>query len=216
MFFINDTYYDRKYVNDCFSQFDSFNLLRECRGKTFTVCIKHTPILIPLFLYIKKMGGSIFPLESDTPYELARSRQVISHSNYLIFSRSKSIEGMMSDVHHAASCGDRLNGVLLQMKPGHNGKPRMIERSWKSIDIEDESYINSFSELKDMIPIIALPMSQACALVTGVLVSVARKVSPVIITKLLPEYIIRKLSYLNNPILYSSSTLLLAVSMMVK
>lgn len=213
MFYINDEYYNRAYIETCFSRFEKDPILNQCANKRFTVCIQDAALWIALCLYMKKNGGSVFPLPTDTPIDAARQRAIASKSHYLFYSataeNNKPIETLSTHANDEQA-------VLIQMSSGTSGEPKIIERSWLSIDEEIAAYIQHFSEANTMTPVIAAPISHSYGLICGVLVAFSRHINPTIITNLNPKYILRKLQALATPILYSSPTLINTITLFMQ
>lgn len=213
MLYVDDSYFDQEYFDRCFALFEQHSIIGQCKGKRITVCLDDPAFWVALCLFLKNQGASVFPLPADTPIEAARRRARRSASHYLLF--GKKGEAALASIEIMDGCGEESKAVLVQMSSGTTGEPKIIERSWISIDTEIKSYIQHFSSANEMTPIVACPVNHSYGLICGVLVALKRGVRPLIIRNLNPKYIIRKLREATKPILYSSPTLIATITMRV-
>ena len=214
MIYLNDDYFDKTYFEHCFSNFSQHDILGNCQGKRITVCISDAALWIALCLYCRDQGISVFPLPAGTPEEALRRRAKLSNSHYQVM--ADNMDDLLANIE---TIGDHPNdnvAVLVQMSSGTTGEPKCIDRSWTSIDIELENYIQHFSDLADMTAVVACPVNHSYGLICGILASIKRGSEPVIITNFNPKYIIRKVQETTSPILYSSPALITTITMMVK
>lgn len=217
MLYVDDTYFDKQYFERCFAQLQSHAVLSECKGKRITVCVGDPAFWIALCLYIKQNEGSVFPLPVDTPIDAARRRATQSGSNYLLFGATGDAAlDAIEAIGAAPDATQAFQASLVQMSSGTTGEPKCIARSWASIDMEVDSYVRHFKAANDMTPIVACPVNHSYGLICGVLVALKRGLAPVIVKNLNPKYIIRKLNESATPLLYSSPTLITAITMLVK
>lgn len=214
MIYVNDNYFDQEYFEQCYRQFQDNEILGNCKGKRLTVCVTDSALWIALCLYARTQGISVFPLPVDTPVEAVRRRAKISGSHYLLM--ADNIEGVLSNIEKISEHEDDVAPVLVQMSSGTTGEPKCIDRTWASIDVELENYIEHFGDLKGMTTVVACPVNHSYGLICGVLATIARGSEPVIINNFNPKYIIRKLREVESPILYSSPALITTITMMVK
>ncbi len=217
MLYVDDTWFDSDYFASCFSLFAGHPVLGQCQGKCFTVRLSDPAFWIALCLYLKTHGGSVFPLPPDTPLDAARSRAARSGSTHLIFGDEgqaalESIQAL--DIHTTNAPSSEPS--LLQMSSGTTGEPKCLARSWANIDAEITSYVKHFAAGNLLTPVVACPVNHSYGLISGVLVALQRGLSPIIISNLNPKYILRRLRSERAPILYSSPTLLAAITMLAK
>lgn len=213
MLFVDDSYFDTDYFERCNALFATHPVLGKCKGKRIAVCLGEPAFWIALCLYLKSHGGSVFPLPMDTPIEAARRRTHRSGSHFLLFGKAGT--EALKNIEVIEAHGEDREAVLVQMSSGTTGEPKCIERSWASIDVEIENYIEHFSSANSMTPIVACPVTHSYGLICGVLVALKRGVCPVLIQNLNPKYIIRKLYETASPILYSSPTLINTIMVLV-
>ncbi|GAB3377912.1 AMP-binding protein [Spongiibacter taiwanensis] len=216
MFYVDDNYCDRDAVAAWQRAFAEHAILGDCRGRRFAACIGDAALWLSLCLYLRERGGSVFPLPVDTPAEAARHRARQSRSHYLLLGTTldevlANIEVIAEDVAEGEADTE---AVLVQMSSGTTGAPKVIERSWASIEREIQSYVGHFPEANAMTPVVACPVSHSYGLICGFLVALARGLEPVIVQNLNPKFILRKLHEANAPLLYCSPALITAVTMM--
>ncbi len=216
MIYIDDTYYDKSYFERCNDLFERNEILRDCSHKRIAVCLHDPALWIALCLYIKSNDGSVLPLPVNTPKEAARHRAEKGLCHFLLHSNDMGSEGALGSIEAVVNRENDEEPVIVQMSSGTTGEPKYIHRSWCSIDNEIENYVVHFSEANEMTPIVACPVSHSYGLICGVLVALKRDHKPLIIQNLNPKYIIRKLYEVDKPLLYSSPTLIAAISMLVK
>lgn len=216
MLYVDDRLHDRKYFEDCSSIFDAHPILGRCATYRIAVRISDPAFWIALCLYVKERGGTVLPLSADAPYEAARRRAVRAGCQFLFFGASEDALAAPEDLRpvdesRAASAASS----LIQMSSGTTGQPKVVERPWSDIDIEIEHYVHDFSGAHGTNSIIVAPVTHSYGLISGVLAALERGEPPRIISSPNPKYILRKLSEMSAPLLYTSPTLLMTLSMLV-
>jgi acyl-coenzyme A synthetase/AMP-(fatty) acid ligase len=214
MIYLNDEYFDKNYFDQCYQTFNQHEILGNCQGKRITACISDAAVWIALCLYARDHGISVFPLPAGTPEEALNRRAKLSGSHYQVM--ADSMEELLSKIEKISDHEDDVEPVLVQMSSGTTGEPKCIERTWVSIDIELQNYIEHFTDLAEMTTVVACPVNHSYGLICGILASIKRGSEPVIITNFNPKYIINKLRETAFPILYSSPALITTITMMVK
>lgn len=213
MFYLNDKLFTKKELNTLFRTFEENSVLRKCENIRFTICTSDSALLIALCLYLKDKGGSVFPLPSGTPQVAAKKRAVKSNSHFLLY--GDNIDDTLNSIERVSDRSIDSESVLIQMSSGTTGDPKVISRSWDSINKEISSYVDHFSEANDMTPIIACPISHSYGLICGLMVALERGVTPVVIENLNPKYIIKQIRQHKNSILYSSPSLIGTLTMLI-
>jgi acyl-coenzyme A synthetase/AMP-(fatty) acid ligase len=214
MIYLNDEHFDKNYFDQCYQKFNQHDVLGNCQGKRITACISDAAVWIALCLYASEQGISVFPLPAGTPEEAIRRRAKLSGSHYQVI--ADSIEELLSNIEKISDHEDDAEPVLVQMSSGTTGEPKCIDRTWVSIDIELQNYIEHFTDLAEMTAVVACPVNHSYGLICGILASIKRGSEPVIITNFNPKYIINKVRETTLPILYSSPALITTITMMVK
>ncbi len=214
MIYINDEHYDKNYFEQCYQKFNQHDVLGNGQGKRITACISDAAVWIALCLYARDHGISVFPLPAGTPEEALRRRAQLSSSHYQVMAAS--MAELLTNIEKISDHEDDVEPVLVQMSSGTTGEPKCINRSWLSIDIELQNYIEHFTDLAEMTAVVACPVNHSYGLICGILASIKRGSEPVIITNFNPKYIIKKVRETTTPILYSSPALITTITMMVK
>lgn len=214
MIYLNDEYFDKNYFEKCYEQFKQHDILGNCQGKRMTVCISDAALWIALCLYARDHGMSVFPLPAGTPEEALSRRAKLSGSHYQVM--ADSMEELLTKIEVISDHEDDVEPVLVQMSSGTTGEPKCINRTWVSIDIELQNYVEHFTDLAEMTAVVACPVNHSYGLICGILASIKRGSEPVIITNFNPKYIINKVRETTCPILYSSPALITTITMMIK
>jgi acyl-coenzyme A synthetase/AMP-(fatty) acid ligase len=214
MIYLNEEYFDKNYFDQCYQKFNQHGVLGNCQGKRITACISDAAVWIALCLYARDHGISVFPLPAGTPEEALSRRAKLSGSHYQVM--ADSMEELLSKIEKISDHEDDAEPVLVQMSSGTTGEPKCIDRTWVSIDIELQNYIEHFTDLAEMTAVVACPVNHSYGLICGILASIKRGSEPVIITNFNPKYIINKVRETASPILYSSPALITTITMMVK
>lgn len=214
MIYLNDEHYDKNYFEQCYQTFNQHDVLGNGQGKRITACISDAAVWIALCLYARDHGISVFPLPAGTPEEALRRRAQLSSSHYQVMAAS--MAELLTNIEKISDHEDDVEPVLVQMSSGTTGEPKCINRSWVSIDIELQNYIEHFTDLAEMTAVVACPVNHSYGLICGILASIKRGSEPVIITNFNPKYIIKKVRETTSPILYSSPALITTITMMVK
>lgn len=201
MLSIDDTYYSKHYFELHYQSFAARPILNQA-GKHIAICLPDNAIWLALCLYAKEHGLSVLPIHPSTPKPLAENAAKRAGCEVLFFgSLNNAIE-----INGAAAQSDI--GGLMQMSSGTTGEPKCIKRSWVAIEREIASYIQHFPEANHMTPIVACPVTHSYGLICGVLVALARGLSPAIITNINPKFLLKKLRKTQKPLLYSSPAML--------
>jgi acyl-coenzyme A synthetase/AMP-(fatty) acid ligase len=214
MIYLNDEHYDKNYFEQCYQKLNQHDVLGNCQGKRITACISDAAVWIALCLYARDHRISVFPLPAGTPEEALRRRAKLSGSHYQVM--ADSMEELLTNIEKISDHEDDVEPVLVQMSSGTTGEPKCINRTWLSIDIELQNYIEHFTDLAEMTAVVACPVNHSYGLICGILASIKRGSEPVIITNFNPKYIIKKVRETTSPILYSSPALITTITMMVK
>lgn len=207
MLYVDDQHFSRAYFEQAEATFRSCDAFAGSRGKRVAACLDDPALLIALCLYCKKEDMSVFPLPAGSPPEAA-VRQAKRGGCHLLFYKS------LEQVTHLDGGVEDREGSLIQTSSGTTGVPKVITRSWASIDREIASYTGYFRAAEDMTPLVACPVNHSYGLISGVLSAIKRGKEPVIINNLNPKYIIRKMSEAVNPLLYASPVLIHTVSLL--
>jgi fatty-acyl-CoA synthase len=208
MFFVNDRYYKVDDLEEQYRAFENIPQIRDCENRRIAVCMPDAVQWIALCLYIRSKGGSVFPIHPSTPREGAIRMASAASSHLLVVDSTDSIIEL-SNHEHVGEAG------LIQMSSGTTGDPKCIERSWKSVEEEIESYASVLPADHQTKSVIACPVTHSYGLISGVLACFKRGAEPVILTNMNPKYILKKLEEHPKHILYGAPALLHTLSRLI-
>jgi len=198
---IDETSYERSHFDARYEALATYPGLERCAGRRYAACLTEPAEWIALCLYLRERGGSVLPLNPNTPLEAAKRLARRTRCEQLLF---HSVENAIP-LGEAAAGGA---GSLLQLSSGTTGEPKCIERPWPAIDEEIESYCGALGEHGERTPLLACPITHAYGLISGVLAALRRGVRPVVLTNINPKYLIRRATESPRGLLYASPTLL--------
>ncbi|KIQ03645.1 acyl-CoA synthetase [Agrobacterium tumefaciens] len=167
----------------------------------YAVCFADTAEWLSLFFAIRDAGASVLPIHPGTPLEAAKRLALQAGCEKLFYN---SFAGEILPDSIPASEG----GELLQMSSGTTGAPKLIARTWKSIDAEIASYVETFTASATMTPIVACPTTHSYGLICGILVALHRGIAPIVVETSNPKYILKVMRETERPLLYSSPAVL--------
>jgi fatty-acyl-CoA synthase len=201
MLAINDVTLDRTHFDARFAEFERLPHLKHSAGQRYAVCMPEAERWLSLCLYLRDNGASVVPLHPSTPLEAAKRLARRMRASQLLFhdeTQGIALEGATRDD----------SGMLVQLSSGTTGEPKCIERTWASVDQEVESYVEALGELGSRAPLLACPVTHSYGLISGVLSSLRRGVTPVVLTNINPKYVMRRAEARRHALLYASPTLL--------
>lgn len=206
MLYINDRFHsEHDYLDDC-HQFFNLDYLKPEKRARLAVCIEDTALWLSLCLYCQQHRLSVMPIPANTPRNRAVLLAQKAHCEYLIFNDVSTPLELKENTSNITIQYSE-NG-LIQMSSGTTGEPKVIERTWQSIEQEIQSYITAFTLPNNMTPVVACPVTHSYGLICGVMMAIARGKHPHIITNINPKFLIKTLSHIENHLLYASPTLL--------
>lgn len=204
MIYVNDDFFSHEFFERSNEAFRSHPELGSCAGKRFAVCTEDPAYLLAVCLYLKANGGSFYPIFAPTPRLAAKRLATRAQCHVLLFEQGQPAMSLQRE-------GDDDVAVLVQTSSGTTGEPKVITRSWSSIDEEVESYVAKFKKPNKMTPLIACPITHSYGLIAGVFVALKRGQSPVIINNINPKFLLKKLMTTPDHLLYSSPALIHSV-----
>lgn len=155
---------------------------------------------LALILRLRAAGASCHPIHVEMPADQARDLARRSGCNLLVHDDGVSLLGQDAPLTPG--------GVLVQTSSGTTGAPRIIARSWASIQTEIDAYRQALPQAADMTPVIAAPITHSYGLIAGVLVGLARGHVPVVLDSANPRTVLRLLADVPAPLLYAAPPLL--------
>lgn len=201
MLAIDDLTFSRDYFDARFAELSRLSHFARTRGERYAVCLGAPERWLAVCLYLRQVGASVAPLHPSTPLEAAKRLAKRMRCTQLVFhdeTQSVPLENGVRDDE----------GVLVQLSSGTTGEPKPIERTWASVDAEVASYVEALGALGDLTPLLACPVTHSYGLISGVLSSLRRGASPVVLTNINPKYLLRRAASREHALLYASPTLL--------
>jgi acyl-coenzyme A synthetase/AMP-(fatty) acid ligase len=198
---INDESFLPDWFERRYAEFDGQPHLARCAGRRYAVCVQHPAEWIALCLYFRRNGASVAPLHASTPLDAAKRAARRLGCEELLFQRADTsfpIEGGSRDER----------GVLILTSSGTTGEPKLVERSWESIETEVRAYNDALGDCIVDAPLLACPVTHSYGFISGVLASLARGVQPVVLANINPKYVIRRALEAEAALLYASPTLI--------
>lgn len=198
---IDDTFYSHVDFEEASARLAKQTGLLERGGGRYAVCFAETVDWLSLFFAIRKAGASVLPIHPGTPYPAARKLAIGAGCDRMFYNSvtAEVLEGQPEA---------QTKGELLQMSSGTTGAPKCVARTWEEIDAEIETYVATFREPEEMIPVIACPTTHSYGLICGLLVALRRGQTPVIVNTANPKYLLKVLRETEQPLLYSSPAIL--------
>lgn len=176
LFAVNQTYFGQ---SDLDTRSKAWELLPHIRetwkpGIRLAVCIGNAAELIPLVLFVKELGVSILLLHGETPVETAMGLAKEAGCIGLVF---QSVEdGFMPILQIEPSSSQEVS--ICMFSSGTTGKPKLISRSWTSIEEEINAYNEAIGLDTSVTPVVISPVSHSYGLIAGVLSAMARQAVP--------------------------------------
>jgi fatty-acyl-CoA synthase len=198
---INDEAFLPDWFERRYAEFDGLPHLTRCDGRRYAVCVKHPAEWIALCLYFRRHGASVAPLHANTPLDAAKRAARRLGCEQLLFERADAsipIEGSTRDSR----------SVLILTSSGTTGEPKLVERSWDSVETEVRAYNAAFDDPSDAAPLLACPVTHSYGFISGVLAALARGATPVVLANINPKYVIRRALESGTALLYASPTLI--------
>ncbi len=202
MLVINDTYYSAEDFDKKYTVFRKNKVLSDKKKNRIAVCLEDSATWLALCLYLKEKSISVMPIHPSTPLHAAERIAKKANCHVLYYHTLEIFTVLHEKALEAQDPG------LIQMSSGTTGEPKCINRSWKSIDTEINSYTTTFSKPQEMTPVIACPITHSYGLISGVMVALARKQTPIIVNNINPKFLIKTLKKCDRPLLYTSPTML--------
>ncbi|MDK8180591.1 AMP-binding protein [Paenibacillus sp. UMB4589-SE434] len=198
MFSINREYVDRKTYDERIKTYQSIEYLQNPSGCSYAICIQSVLDTIALVLYFKEHGASVMLVRVDTPLQTVMRLAEKAGCRIVIYDEIDQFhliaEGEVSLSREAPS--------LLQFSSGTTGEPKLIERTWQSIDHEISSYNEAIQLDKAEVPIVLSSVTHSYGLLCGVLAAFQRGAEPIIVTAANPKLTLSVIRQLPAHIVY--------------
>ncbi|WP_323679143.1 AMP-binding protein [Exiguobacterium indicum] len=171
-------------------------------GKTVAICTSDTKAWLALCLAMRRMNGTILPIHPDTPVSGAKRLAIQAGCGYLIYQET------IIPLPEA----EKRAGGLIQFSSGTTGQPKIIHRTWESIETELNAYTNSFP-LTTKATIVACPTTHSFGLLCGVFATLRRGATPVILQDFSPRHVLAIHRLHPDAIIYTAPGLAYAMSL---
>lgn len=197
MFAIDRQRYGRNWVEREMMQLGRQPAFQRPFGKLYAVCHRHPLHLLVLVLYLKENGAGILLMHESTPYEQALETARRAGADYLSYGGIEHAERL------APKPGQAHVPALYQYSSGTTGQPKLIRRSWASIDREIAAYNGRLESERTGRPLLLVPVSHSFGLIAGTLSAMARGEEPHIVHDQNPRYALRLLRETPEHLLYA-------------
>ncbi|MBD7962765.1 AMP-binding protein [Fictibacillus norfolkensis] len=199
MLIINSEKVTKDQLSDYYSSLNR-DSLKNPEGQLFGICMKEAFGLLSLLLNIKEGGGSVLLLHGDHPLASARELCEQAQCDFLVYEEQF--------IHLNAPLRESVLPGLFQFSSGTTGAPKIIGRTWESIEREVNNYNHVYKSDPALQPIITVPVSHSYGLISGVLAGIERGAMPILITEKNPKFTLKIIKENQNSILYSVPFLL--------
>lgn len=171
-------------------------------GKAVAICTSDTKAWLVLCFAMRQTNGTILPIHPDTPVSGAKRLAIQAGCGYLIYQET------IIPLPEAK----KLAGGLIQFSSGTTGQPKVIYRTWDSIEVELEAYTASFP-LTTKATIVACPTTHSFGLLCGVFATLRRGATPVILQDFSPRHVLAIHRLHPDAIIYTAPGLAYAMSL---
>ncbi|MCR8843214.1 AMP-binding protein [Paenibacillus sp. SC116] len=150
-------------------------------GKVLALCISDPTHLLACIHYVRSQHGSILLIHGETPQQQAIQLAQQAGCHGLLWGNYDTY----IPVDPSASLQE--DAFLYQYSSGTTGDAKLIKRRWTHIDTEIAAYNQALGGDEEEVPIVLVPMSHSYGLICGVLASLARGATPILITNRNPK-----------------------------
>lgn len=173
------------------------------------ICLESPADLVAALLYIREQGASVLAIPAGST--VAASRRLAQKANCDIIIHNREL----LDLDKSKNRGSLSEGSLIQLSSGTTGEAKVIERSWKSIEVEIESTVNDFTEPNGKTVIIACPVSHSYGFISAFLVGLKRGSKIEIVSNANPKGVLKALMRNKEHILYAAPVYLQILSQLI-
>ncbi len=196
MLFVDDRLYGKHDFDLRSKELSAMEEMRFPDRKRFAVCVAHPFDLLSVLQHVRDNEGSVLLLHGDTPFASAKASAMQAGCNVLIY---RDLTGVvrLSDTLHAR------DPALFQYSSGTTGRPKLVERRWRDVDLEIASYNRSLRSSADEQAVILVPVSHSFGLIAGVLAALSRGTEPVIVHNKNPKFALHRIRSVGKPVVYA-------------
>jgi len=209
MFYINDRFHSKGDADQFEQQLMNLSWINSPENLRVAVCVENVEEWLFFCLFMKKAGGSVVPIHASMKEEGARKMAERTNSHVLIY-HSWTEPVFMNRTNPEEE------GVLIQMSSGTTGEPKVIARTWLSIDEELTNYVDIFPLVQSTPTIVACPITHSYGLLCGVFATMERGAMPIIVTSMNPKTIISAACKWDKSLIYAAPALVYMVAQLIK
>ena len=202
MLYIEETIYTEQMLTD--HPVCRLSWLTDPARTVVAVCVKDAASWIAFCLYMKRINGTVVPLHPDLPEAGARRLVEQAGCDYLVY------HDFQQPIRLTAA--KPLPGGLIQFSSGTTGDAKVIHRTWASIEQELTAYDQCFPLPRTTGTIVACPTSHSYGLICGILATLHRGATPVILENLSPRHVLQVCQTHPDAILYAGPGLVYLLS----
>ncbi|MBD8497784.1 AMP-binding protein [Paenibacillus sp. CAU 1523] len=151
------------------------------KGKVLALCISDPTHLLACIRYLRSQHCSMLLIHGETPQQTAIQLAHQAGCHGLLWGDYDSY----FPVNLSAPLQE--DACLYQFSSGTTGDAKLIKRKWTHIDEEIAAYNEGLGAKEDEVPIVLVPLSHSYGLICGVLASLARGATPIMITNRNPK-----------------------------
>jgi len=200
---INNQLYERFEIERVYRQFEELDHFREIEGKRIALCVKDPLDTITLVRFFREKGCSTLLIHGETPLQTAYTMAMKGECHGLVYGDPQNFRPIIGEKNRMETTPS-----IYQYSSGTTGEPKLIARAWKEIDLELASYNQTLQTTHEIEPIILVPVSHSYGLIAGVLSALRRGVTPHIVTKRNPKYMLQVIQASKRHLVYGVPSLL--------
>ncbi|AEI45566.1 AMP-binding protein [Paenibacillus mucilaginosus] len=195
---------ERFSATDARVRLDAYGALEHFRspeGRLYALCLSSPADVVTLVLFLRERGGSVLLLAADTPLEtaLASARQAGAYA--LVFGTPEQCQVL------PGTPAAQEEPSLYSFSSGTTGGAKLIRRSWSAVAEEIAAYNEAIPADAGETPVVLASVTHSYGLLCGVLATLERGVSPVIVTNKNPKFALSVIRDTPKHLVYGVPTL---------
>ncbi|WP_068777280.1 AMP-binding protein [Paenibacillus sp. FJAT-26967] len=204
MLAVNRTQIDAAEFSNRLLTYERMAHFRRIEGRRIALCLSDPVDVVRLVLLVRGQGGSVLLIHGDTPLETALHQAGQAGCSGLVYQNPENwisagqdryakpedtlAAGLEHELPPAYGTSSGNEPSLLQFSSGTTGSAKLIRRTWQEIDIELAAYNEALETDESEVPIVLPSVTHSYGLLCGVLASLRRGASPVIVTNRNPKF----------------------------
>lgn len=173
-------------------------------GRRLAFCTSDIFQWLALVLFCRQNSISLAPIHGDTPEQAAGDKAAEMGCDFLLWQTATHTRPLTPNAIHSRPAVENTRAGLLQFSSGTTGRPKLIARSWASIDREIKSYNRALGPAGEFQPVVACPISHSYGLISGVLSALERGREPHIVSGINSRHLLSVVDRYQQPLVYSS------------